>query len=221
MSKKFGRKTLTQVNLPGRENKTENPKNKNKKTKNIYKMLVEKGDDQEKPQKKHKNQTKPKKQNVKNKTEEQKTDKVHHIKEVKIKEIKELLITCNSVFSEIKQNMSNANGNDDFRCEHEGCDKTYKRRGNLLKHEVDKHGVKPDPKILDIIKQDASNTSLNTSTDFKEIKENKTSTQLPMTGVTRKRSSDSTEDEENDEERLKNRRTEEGEGRGGGRDRIA
>ena len=60
--------------------------------------------------------------------------------------------------------------------------KPYKRRGNLLKHEVDKHGVKPDPKILEIIKQDASNTSLNTSTDFKEIKENKTSTQLPMTG---------------------------------------
>ena len=214
MSKKFGRKTLTQVNLPGRGNKTENPKNENKKTKNIYKMLVEKGDDQEKPQKKHKNQTKPKKQNVEeppNITEEQKTDKVHHIKEVEIKEIKELLITCNSIFSEIKQNMSNVNGNDDFRCEHEGCDKTYKRRGNLLKHEVDKHGVKPDPKILEIIKQDASNTSLNTSTDFKEIKESKTSTQLPTTGVTRKRSTDSTEDEENDEERLKKIRTEEGE----------
>ena len=54
-------------------------------------------------------------------------------------------------------------------------------------------------------------TSLNTLADFKDIKENKTSTQLPMTGVTRKRSTDSTEDEENDEERLKKIRTEEGE----------
>ena len=52
MSKKFGSEDPPQVNLPGRGSKTENPKNLNKKTKNIYKMLVEKGDDQEKPQKK-------------------------------------------------------------------------------------------------------------------------------------------------------------------------
>ena len=66
MSKKFGRKTLTQVNLPGRGNKTKNPKNENKKTKNIYKMLVEKGDDQEKPQKNIKTKPNPKNKMSKN-----------------------------------------------------------------------------------------------------------------------------------------------------------
>ena len=100
--------------------------------------------------------------------------------------------------------------NEDFRCETGGCDKVYKRRGNLLKHQVDKHGVKPDPKILEIIKQDTSNSSLNTSSDFKEIKETKTSTQLPTTGVSRKRSEEEGEEGDEDEERIKKIKTEDG-----------
>ena len=113
-----------------------------------------------------------------------------------VSDIKELLKTCNSIL--------------DFRCETGGCDKVYKRRGNLLKHQVDKHGVKPDPKILEIIKQDTSNSSLNTSSDFKEIKETKTSTQLPTTGVSRKRSEEEGEEGDEDEERIKKIKTEDG-----------
>ena len=40
MSKKFGSEDPPQVNLPGRGSKTENPKNINKKTKNIYEELI-------------------------------------------------------------------------------------------------------------------------------------------------------------------------------------
>ena len=53
MSKKFGKAPPTKVNPLGHGLKTENPYNQNKKSKNIYKILVEEEDDQENL---HKNQ---------------------------------------------------------------------------------------------------------------------------------------------------------------------
>ena len=99
MSKKFSSKPPHQVNLPGRGSKTENPKNLNKKTKNIYKMLVEKGDDQGKTQQKNFKNKKSKTQ-----IDDSKPDITKEMEE-EIYKVKKMLQKCSSLMRQIKVNM--------------------------------------------------------------------------------------------------------------------
>ena len=193
MSKKFGKRTNPPlVNPHGRGLKTENPKNLNKKPKNIYKILVENEDDQENLQKNYKI-TKPNKklENRKQKKNDDKSNAEIISKEVdahkdddddiesEIIEIKSILKLCTVYLSEIKMSTPVEKT---FECDVEGCDKKYKQEGRFKRHQVEKHGAKHE-----------LNESLNSTINFSQAK---SSTQNSRENV-RRRSSDEDETEEN------------------------
>lgn len=180
MSKKFGKAPPPKVNPPGRGLKTENPYNKNKKSKNIYKILVAEEDDQINQQKNQKI-AKPNKK-LENRKQQRNDDKSNPLNTTKeedaesefeneinddltkeVSEIKSILFLCSIYLSELKTNMASAN--EDFKCDAEGCDKVYKRKTSFLKHQVEKHGA-----THEIGSQDAGqNLSLNNSVDFRNV----------------------------------------------------
>ena len=193
MSKKFGKRTPPLVNPHGRGLKTENPKNLNKKHKNIYKILVENEDDQENLQKNHKN-TKPNKklQNRKQHKNDDKSNSEIISKdedaianddddiESEIIEIKSILQLCSLYLSEIRMSTPQEKT---FDCDAEGCDKKYKQEGRLKRHQVEKHGAKHE-----------LNESLNSTINFSQAK---SSTQNTREKVRRRSEDDEAETEEN------------------------
>ena len=193
MSKKFGKRTPPLVNPHGRGLKTENPKNLNKKHKNIYKILVENEDDQENLQKNHKN-TKPNKklQNRKQHKNDDKSNSEITSKdedainnndddvESEIIEIKSILQLCSLYLSEIRMSTPQEKT---FDCDAEGCDKKYKQEGRLKRHQVEKHGAKHE-----------LNESLNSTINFSQAK---SSTQNTREKVRRRSEDDEAETEEN------------------------